>query len=120
MKNVTGIKAMKRKFESLAKKQHVKAGAAIKLAGLHIQAESMRTTPRDTSNLASSHYIDPQETGWKWTCTIGLTSDYAVYVHEMPEKNNFSATGTGPKFLEKAMYDDISGIMQVIWKAMKI
>jgi len=30
---------------------------------------------------------------------MGYYADYAIYVHEMPETNNFSTPGTGPKYL---------------------
>lgn len=30
----------------------------------------------------------------------GAASEYALIVHEMPESNNFTTVGTGPKYLE--------------------
>lgn len=34
---------------------------------------------------------------------VSFTERYALAVHEMPETNNFSEGGTGPKFIERTL-----------------
>lgn len=41
----------------------------------------------------------------------GFTADHALYVHEMPDSNNFTRPGSGPKYLETHLKHE-QGVMQ--------
>jgi len=45
---------------------------------------------------------------------VGYTAKYAPFVHEMPERNNFTKPGTGPQFLLKAATKNAQTILKII------
>ena len=51
---------------------------------------------------------------------VGYTAKYAPYVHEMPSSFNYTKPGTGPKFLEKAIKNNIKTILDIIQRRAKV
>jgi len=86
----------------------------LQAAGLFIKAESKENAPHDTGLLINSHFFSTAKIGKKWLLRIGSTAEYAPIVHEMPETNNFSKPGTGPKFLFNAVFDNVRKIIEII------
>ena len=102
--------------------------------GLQVQASSQKRCPVDTGNLKASHYtrrgmmdqrlkptlvrLDeshkftmPNGRPPSETVEIGATAEYAMSVHENMEANYRVG---GPKFLERAIADNQSRILQII------
>jgi hypothetical protein len=73
-------------------------------ASSHVEFFSNELAPRDTGFLRMSSTIVEYPENKKDVILggVGYTAEYAAYVHEMPETNNFTTEGTGPKFLERA------------------
>jgi len=73
----------------------------MKLAVAHVKGESMEIAPVEFGVMVNTAFTDTEIGANFVTGRIGYTAEYAPYVHEMPETNNFTKQGTGPKFLEK-------------------
>lgn len=89
------------------KKQHslVKRGmyAGVIEVSTELEFRSNSLAPRKTGFLRISSFTVTPLGGDIVLGRVGYTAAYAAYVHEMPESNNFTKPGTGPKFLEKAV-----------------
>ena len=86
-------------------------------AGVFIKGESQEIVPVDfgiLSNSAFSQAVAPMKV------VVGYTAEYAPYTHEMPSSTNWTKPGTGNKFLEKAVKENIPQILKVIQKRAKI
>lgn len=83
-------------------------------AGLFVENESNKTVPQDKGVLLGSSFTKPGSVGGNPIVNVGYTAKYAPFVHEMPASNNFSKTGTGPKFLLNAVTQNISKILNII------
>lgn len=69
-------------------------------SGILVRSEGQKITPMDTGNLNNSWYgPTPFETSKGPVVEIGLTAEYAVYVHEMVDAK-FQKPGAQAKFLE--------------------
>jgi len=89
-------------------------------AGLFVEAESNENTPHDQGVLINSSFVGPvNERLGKQFVQVGYTAKYAPFVHEMPETNNFSKPGTGPKFLQNALVRNTSKILAIIKSRVK-
>ncbi len=80
---------------------------AEKAAKAHLEMVGMQSdilVPKDTRELLESKFINVTRQGNDINGTIGYSSDYSLIVHEMPETNNFTTAGTGPKYLEKPFF----------------
>jgi hypothetical protein len=86
-------------------------------AGLLVKARSVVKTPVDTGNLRGSAYVQGIEHGKSPVVEIGYTASYAPFVHEI--KKNYRAPGTGWKFLENALKENVKGILDQIHKAIR-
>ena len=106
-------------------------------AGIFIKAEAVNMTPVDYGVLRNSAFRQTQRHANGSALRVGFTAEYAPYVHEMPgtlrgqPRSHFGRTrngvefgggsGTGnywdggePKFLEKAVKNNYSEILQII------
>ena len=98
----------------------------LKLGGALVKRDSMMRTPVDEGNLKSSHYTAFQDNRGKATVEIGLTSNYAIYVHEIDGgfymRNGkvvsyTHASGNGEaKFLENALTENVHKVRGLILK----
>lgn len=111
-----GAKQLKRKLEQLATAYPEATGRAIHDEAVDIFAESQRLVPEDTSALKLSGYVSPpeMEAGGP-TVEIGYGNleggpvDYAVYVHEGPQKN-WQKPGASNLFLLKPAQQAVQGM----------
>lgn len=83
-------------------------------AGLFVEGESNEIAPQDKGKLINSSFTSVGRIAKRIIARIGYTANYAPFVHEMPESNNFTKPGTGPKFLWKAATRNSSKILQII------
>lgn len=83
-------------------------------AGLFIEGESNEIVPHDLGGLIGSSFTSAGKIGKRFVVRIGYFIGYAPIVHEMPESNNFSKPGTGPKFLWKAVTRNTQKILKII------
>lgn len=88
--------------------------------GKFVQGESMETTPVDFGVLINSAFSGVGVFGKVIFARIGYTAKYAPFVHEMPDTNNFSKPGTGPKFLQRAVVNNIGIILKIIQNRAKV
>lgn len=92
-------------------------------AAVFIQGEAQEITPHAKKNggtLLGSAFHDSDRD--QMAARVGYTADYAAYVHEMPDPSlrtgksvNWSKEGTGNKFLEKAVMNNMEAILTKIW-----
>lgn len=83
-------------------------------AGLFVEGESNEIVPHDKGGLIGSSFTSVGKLFGKIIARVGYTENYAAFVHEMPESNNFSKPGTGPKFLWKAVTRNTKKILEII------
>lgn len=86
--------------------------AGLMEAGLKIQRSSQKRVPVDTGNLKASAYTRKARDGSE-SVEIGYTAAYAVFVHEDMEASH--PVGQA-KFLESALMDNQSAIVEIIRK----
>ena len=86
----------------------------LKAALVFVLGKAIERAPHDLGVLRGSGFtsVDSKKTVGR----VGFTAKYAPFVHEMPETNNFSTPDTGPKFLEKAIFQNTDTILQIIKK----
>jgi len=114
------IKGLDNVIANLNKEIKKIEGATLKgllAAGTFIKEESQLITPHDKGVLINDAFS--QQSG-AMSVTIGYTKKYAPFVHEMPSDTNWTKPGTGNKFLEKAVKNNIPEILAVIQKRAKI
>ena len=86
-------------------------------AGAFIKGESQEIAPVEFGVLVNSSFSKPVG---PLRVTVGYTAEYAPFVHEFPESTNWTKPGTGAKFLEKAVKDNIPEILSVIQKRARV
>ena len=104
---------------------------ALRLSAALVKRKSQSQTPVDEGNLEASHYTAVQVGPLKAVAEIGLTSEYAIYVHENVEmawaglprigkdaKGVYWASGRA-KFLEDAMRTSHGDILKLFKKHAK-
>jgi hypothetical protein len=92
----------------------------VKKASIFLQGEAMEITPQRKGVLVNSAFHDAEMTSKGPIGRVGYTANYASFVHEMPETNNFTKPDTGPKFLEKAAKENGDILFNIIRKEMQI
>ena len=114
---VTGVKQVKANL----RKSRVQLKRAIS-AGLidmttFIEHNSNKIAPREQGDMRlSSFTTDINERGEVQIGRVGYDSPYAPFVHEMPESNNFTTPGTGPKFLERTVKEKSKKALDIFFK----
>lgn len=83
-------------------------------AGLYVENESNEIAPQDKGVMINSSFTSVGRIARRIVARVGYTASYSDFVHEMPESNNFSKPGTGPKFLWKAVTRNTRTILQII------
>jgi len=94
----------------------VRERGALAKAALLVKRGSMEHCPvGDTGNLVNSHETEVMPDGaFGSRAEIRVTADYAVYVHEMPETYHFRKPGSGPKFLERALFENQKRVFDIL------
>lgn len=83
-------------------------------AGLFVEGESNEIVPQKLGGLIGSSFTSVGKIAKNIIVRIGYTVGYAPFVHEMPESNNFTKPGTGPKFLFKTVTKNAQKILRII------
>lgn len=93
-------------------------------AGLFVESEAVPITPHSGQmggTLRNSAFTDATAPGEKPVAVrVGYTAEYAAYVHEMPESNKFTSPGTGPKFLQRAVSENVREILAIIQRNARV
>lgn len=84
---------------------------------LLIEGRSKDKTPVDTGNLVGGHYTDVEMIGKNPVGEVGVTADYAIFVHEDLEARHEVGEA---KYLENAVKESRSEILDIIRKRAKI
>lgn len=103
----------------------------LRLSGALVKKESQKKSPVDEGNLKASHYTEFRKGSGGAVIEIGLNAKYAVYVHEIiTPTNGVKRTGKKakgyywdsgePKFLEKAIDENVDTIRKLIQKHAKL
>ena len=71
-------------------------------------------TPFLKGDLKGSKKIDVKITSGKIETTAGFDIEYAAVVHELPESTNWSAAGSGAKYLQSKVAMFLNKYMQII------
>lgn len=122
-------KAMAEDFKKALDEIGIDAFKGARKAGLFIQGEAQEITPQKTGTLVNSAFTDSERTKKKFRVRVGFTAKYAPHVHEMPDPKvtqpggfalkvrhvNWTKKGTGNKFLEKAVVNNLKKILDIIW-----
>ncbi len=111
---VTGLDNVLKNLNSEIKKIQGRTFKGMRKVGLFVQGESQEITPVEFSPLINSAFSDTEKLGPRFVTRVGYTIKYAPFVHEMPETNNFTKPGTGPKFLERAVRNNQNQILNII------
>lgn len=96
---VTGIKAVQTALDDALRDINIESELLLSAILQGISAETMPYVPVDTSALINSEYRTTDMTPKGPVGEIGFRSEYAVYVHEGPQKN-WQKPGASNRFLE--------------------
>ena len=113
---VTGLANVMTNLNAAIKDIENRTHEGIVAAGVFVKGESQEITPVEFGILNNSAFSTSNA---PMRVTIGYTADYAPYVHEFPDSTNWTKPGTGNKFLEKAVKNNIPEILGVIHKRAK-
>lgn len=87
-------------------------------AGLFVEGEAIPITPHSGPNggtLRNRFFVDVTAPGvTPAVVRIGNTAEHAAAVHEMPESYNYTTPGTGPKFLQRTLSENVREILATI------
>ena len=111
---ITGQKEVLRNLNRAITKIEGNTFKGMLAAGLFVQGESDEIVPQKLGGLINSSFTSVGRIGKRIVARVGYTVNYAGFVHEMPETNNFTKPGTGPKFLWKAATMNSRKILQII------
>ena len=72
------------------------------------------TVPKKLGNLRRTQQVNKPKISSKETSVeAGFAADYAAKVHEMPDTNNFTEPGSGPKYLETKLIRNKEKYMKI-------
>jgi len=71
------------------------------------------TVPKKFGNLRRTQKVDNPKLRPEISVEAGFSADYAAKVHEMPDTNNFTEPGSGPKYLEMKMIRNKEKYMKI-------
>lgn len=112
---VRGEKDLMRNLNKEVKKIDGDISKGLKAAMIFIIGKAIEITPKEHGVLRGSAFTSVDDK----KARVGYTAKYAPFVHEMPETNNFTTPDTGPKFLEKAIFNNTKTIIEIIRKRAK-
>ena len=118
MAKVTGLDNVLKNLNTEIRAIENRTGDGLLAAALFVQGESQEDTPQRKGVLVNSAFSDVDRDNL--VARVGYTAKYAPYVHEMPSSFNYTKPGTGPKFLEKAIKNNIKTILDIIQRRAKV
>lgn len=86
--------------------------------GAFIKGESIEIAPHDKGDLIGSAFFRTDRA--LNIVRVGYTVKYAPFVHEMPNDTKWSKPGTGNKFLEKPVKNNLKKIIEILWEQARI
>lgn len=86
----------------------------LEAVGKFIIGKAMEITPVDKGFLIGSAFSDFIRRARRATVRVGYTIKYAAAVHEMPPETNWGKASAENKFLEKAIFRNVSTILEII------
>jgi hypothetical protein len=128
-----GLEVLERGLDTIVKKRRVQAEVGTKRGAEAILRRAIRYTPEKWGTLRGSGRIERRgssKRGFTYVVIFGGPGiPYAIPVHEHPSGASphswrqtgtvrFSPSGTGPKFLERATFEEASNLARVIASAM--
>ena len=118
--SVSGLENVLANLAKAVKELDANATKGLIKAGVLVRSEGQRETPVDTANLINSWY-GPElfRTFTGPIVEIGLTANYAPYVHEMVGAN-FQKPGAKAKFVEDPLKRNERRILEIIAQEAKI
>lgn len=111
---ISGKKGVLRNLNRAIEKIEGNTFRGMLAAGLFVEGESNEIVPQKDGFLINSSFTSIGKIAGRIIARVGYTKKYAPFVHEMPETNNFTKPGTGPKFLFKAATGNSRKILQII------
>jgi len=115
MIKIRGKREVLKNLNQSIKKIESNTAKGMLAAGLFVEGESNENAPQDLGALIGSSFTSgPAVIAKRIIVRIGYLIGYAPFVHEMPESNNFSKPGTGPKFLFNAVTKNTKKILEII------
>lgn len=123
----SGNENFNRNLAKALEKMRKGAVTGLRLGAALIKRNSQKRAPVDTGNLRAGHYVSVQVNKDNAVAEIGVTAEYAAYVHEITNpsegvpRTGFGAKGDywekgEPKFLEKAIDEEIPNVKKLIQK----
>jgi len=116
----TGLKDVLKNLNKEIRAIEGRTLTGVRKAAIFIQGESQEVVPQRLGVLINSAFTDAEMTGRGPVARVGYTALYAPFVHEMPESNNFTKPGTGPKFLQRPISENHGPILNIIKKHAEI
>jgi hypothetical protein len=109
----TGVKELQTRLQTAAERAMAPLAAALYAEGLDIMAKTLPVTPKDKGYLRASGRVQkPRIEGMAIVVQLGFGASYSIFVHEAPPELNWTAPGTGPKFLERTVLAAIPGLSE--------
>jgi hypothetical protein len=120
MAELKGLGEVMRNLNRQIKDVNSRSKKGLKKAAIFIQGESQEVVPHEFGVLINTAFNSADDgIGSGPRARVGYTAEYAPFVHEMPSTNNFTKTGTGPKFLQKPVAENHKTILDIIRKEAK-
>ena len=113
---VRGGMQVKRNVANAVRNIQRQLRAEMKVAGYYLIAKADPLTPFDTGNLLGSYYTDVEGSNVRPVLIVGNNANYAIFVHE--DMTSDFARG-GPKFLERAVNDNIQTVLRFFRRAIE-
>lgn len=117
MSIVSGLSNVLNNYKKTVKSIINSSSKETKKIALRIEADSNEIVPKKFGVLVNSSFTSFNPFTRK--ATVGYTANYVGFVHEMPESYNYTSPGTGPKFLTKAINQNINDIVPGIRDGIK-
>lgn len=118
---VRGLKTAVRNLNREINKIEGRTVKGLLAAALFVKGESQEITPQKTGVLINSAFASAgTKSNGMPISRVGYTAKYAPWVHEMSEDNTFTKPDTGPKFLQKAVFENLSTILSIIRRRIRL
>jgi hypothetical protein len=133
---LSGGEKLQAKLRTFAKRWDAKAAKGMRRVADSVLAISQGLVPRDTEALAESGRVIMSPTGRSFTIVYGGPDiPYAIAVHEhlsshspaswvkkeeRGEKINWTVPGTGPKYLELAMWVVVPNMAKILGEELQV
>ena len=112
MLDVVGVESVIAKLRTVSQTLRAKLRIGLIKAGRHLQRESQKVVPVDTSNLKNSAFTRDQSRPNLLFVEVGYTAHYGIYVHE--DLTMHHKPGKIAKFLEEPLKNNIQQIKAII------